>query len=112
MRLTELSPKWVSLNGWSDENPFYIGVTFQCPHCIGKPEHGPDRARRLYAMFDKPIDPANLTAKWGFDVASWFPDQLRWHREGDTFDTLSLTPSINTSTSGHWHGTISNGELR
>jgi hypothetical protein len=30
---------------------------------------------------------------------------------GDTFETLSLFPSINVEDEGHWHGFISNGEV-
>lgn len=28
----------------------------------------------------------------------------------DDFETLTLTPSIDASASGHWHGFITNGE--
>jgi hypothetical protein len=36
---------------------------------------------------------------------------LRWHRVGDTFDTLTLTPSIDCSRFGHFHGFITGGEV-
>ncbi len=37
-----------------------------------------------------------------------------WKRgSGDTFETLTLTPSIdaNVDIAGHWHGFITNGEV-
>lgn len=57
--------------------------------------------------FDPPIDPEN-----------WWPRITRptydginvWKREsGETFDTLSLSPSIDVK--GHWHGHISQGQI-
>ena len=44
-----------------------------------------------------------------------------WKRGGETFETLSLTPSINATerdpetgavTTAHWHGFILNGQLQ
>jgi hypothetical protein len=35
-----------------------------------------------------------------------------WQRAGDTFDTLTLSPSIDASKHGHWHGFIQGGEIR
>jgi hypothetical protein len=42
-----------------------------------------------------------------------FADQpmKRWHRSGETFETLTLTPSIDTSEHGHWHGNVTDGEV-
>ncbi len=37
-----------------------------------------------------------------------------WQRTGDTFETLTLTPSVDAASHGvgHWHGFITNGEIR
>ncbi len=47
-----------------------------------------------------------------------FPDghkqeSVRWTRSGDTFETLTLTPSVDAASHGvgHWHGFITNGEI-
>jgi hypothetical protein len=32
-----------------------------------------------------------------------------WQRTGETFETLTLTPSVDCSAWGHWHGFITNG---
>lgn len=42
-----------------------------------------------------------------FDV----PPGIIWKRTGETFDTLTLTPSINAEAAGHWHGFITNGDV-
>jgi hypothetical protein len=43
-----------------------------------------------------------------FDV----PPGTLWQRTGDTFNSISLSPSIDASKAGHWHGYITNGEIR
>lgn len=59
----------------------YLGVWFANP-VDGGPPHPPDR-----------------------------PDSgtHRWHRVGETFETLTLTPSIDAP--DHWHGFIQNGSV-
>ncbi len=97
MKLTDLNPRWIGLKYWHGP-AFYIGITFDCPHC---------HTQRLAAHFDKPIDPTNC-----FPDYRGFPDELKWKREGNTFETLSLSPSVDTSFEKHWHGFIQNGEIK
>jgi hypothetical protein len=35
-----------------------------------------------------------------------------WRASGDTFEAMTLTPSVDASKEGHWHGHITNGETR
>ncbi len=35
-----------------------------------------------------------------------------WAFEGNDFATLTVTPSIDASESGNWHGHITNGEIK
>lgn len=104
MRLTERSPHWVyPLNFvepeplWTGEvtwTPFYTGVSFLCPHC----------GNRIAVSFKPPIDPKGHASRFPQ------PDE-NWHtRTGQTFETLTLEPSVNIK--GHWHGRITNGELQ
>ena len=54
------------------------------------------------------IDPAEGAYH---DVVDCRPD-IAWARTSDDFSTMSVTPSIDASASGHWHGFITNGEIR
>jgi len=100
VRLTELNPKWIALKEGGD----VIGVTFPCPHC---------RLVHVGAWFAEPVDMDGIS---GIDPAlplfmAKHPENKYWHRTGETFDTLTLTPSIDTSAHGHWHGFVTNGEV-
>jgi len=106
MKLTDLSPKWISLNNWASEHPFYVGITFRCPHC---PAGERGETGYLGVYFANPVDPANLL---GQGISFGRLAEHLWQRTGDTFETMTLSPSIDASTTGHWHGFITNGEVR
>jgi len=103
MRLTELHPEWMGAGGAgitdAAGNPVPerhgVGVLLDCP-C------GCDR--QLYVPFANPIDggpPVN-------------DGHASWQRTGDTFETLTLTPSIlrmKEKGGCGWHGFITNGEV-
>lgn len=107
MKLTDLEPHWVGLMPGHA-----IGITFLCPHC---------RQCRIGVPFDEPIGGEKLESIIGRDLTVHLHSQKKfladlmnkkhWHREGETFETLTLSPSIDTSEHGHWHGHINNGEI-
>lgn len=100
MKLTDLEPRWsLDADIWvhgeleHDANRKGMGLTFLCPHC---------RKQRLGVFFANPVDGKPPT-----DDAA-----LLWTRSaGDDFSNLSITPSIDCSASGHWHGFITNGAV-
>lgn len=103
MRLTELNPRWFTFANPGEGVHIFIGLTFICPHC---------RTQRLGVRFNPPIDPDGWTKKFGI---TWPVDDKTWSRTGDTFETLTLSPSIDASRAiafeNHWHGFITNGEV-
>lgn len=109
MRLVDLEPRWVAEFSAPDDTK--QGVSFLCPHC---------RARRLAIFFDLPIcgaPPANLKqvhrdVHENDYLADHHIGRVLWHREGDSFETLTLTPSIDASAWGCWHGFITKGEVQ
>jgi len=115
VKLVDLSPKWLVLPNAVDGVRFYVGVSFLCPHCEHTPcpTCGHQRGRRLAFYFFPPIDPDNLIGRYG---PEWWPENGRGRKEhrresGDTFDTLTISPSVGFEQIGHWHGTITNGLL-
>lgn len=103
MRLTELGPNWVGAGGEGisdkDGNPVParhgVGVAFDCPCGCGT---------HCYVPFANPLD-------GGPTLQS---ERLGWQRTGETFETLTLTPSILRSKEHGgcgWHGFVTNGEV-
>ncbi len=84
MRLTDLAPRWASQTGRHGQ-----GVNFLCP-CGCE--------RFIGVAFTKPLD-----------GGAPLPSGALWEREGETFETLTVSPSIRHG--DHWHGYIRNGEV-
>lgn len=103
MKLTDLDPRWaidadLVIGGVSRhyEGRHGMAISFECPCCLGT-----DRRTRLGVWFANPVDGLPPT-----DNASNL-----WRRSGESFDDLTLTPSVDASKHGHWHGHITNGEV-
>ena len=83
MKLTELRPELKA------EGALLI---FDCPTCRGKPE-----AHKIRIGLAPPMGPGKVPALY-----------TTWQRTGDSFETLTLAPSIEVPRC--WHGHIINGE--
>jgi len=110
MRLSELDPRWaidadIVIGGVAKhfEGRHGMAVSFECPHCVERERNtGDKRVIRIAVWFANPIDGLTPT-----DDAKFL-----WQRLGDSFENLTLSPSIDASSDGHWHGFIVNGEVR
>jgi hypothetical protein len=128
MRLAELDPKW-----WAEPGRHGQGVVFLCPHCragfIAVPFTNPldggapfsvgtEQARPisrlwaiLYGDLDAPAERGELREGAVLPVGAWvIPPGYAWQRAGETFETLTLSPSVDASAAGCWHGFVTNGE--
>jgi hypothetical protein len=82
-----------------------VGITFDCPcsaviMLTGHP-HNVKCPRRIFVFFDKPLD-----------GGAPIPGERLWQRSGgDSFETMTLAPSIDASGEGHWHGWVRDGEV-
>lgn len=75
------------------------GVLFLCPACFAK-NGGPIGTESVLCWFrDRGVPDDAL------------PGPGRWTASGTGFDDLSLSPSVNVDHE-HWHGFITNGEVR
>ena len=103
MRLVDLEPEFLSMGGEGVTNSATgepvpkthgVGVLFNCPCGNHEEDH------RCYVPFANPIGPGP-----GRD------GDRGWKRTGETFETLTLTPSILRLGGCGWHGFITNGEV-
>jgi hypothetical protein len=95
MRLAELNPVFLDSAGGRKG----VGVCFDCP-CGNK-----DEDHRCFVPFANPLD--------GGPRLEQGPN-TGWGRTGDTFETLTLTPSVfrNPERGGcGWHGFITAGDV-
>ena len=99
MRLTELEPKWTA----SESGRHGMGVSFLCPV---------HHDHRLAVGFVNTVDGGPAFTDMNY----------LWQRSGETFDTLTLGPSVDASSNAEcsvdgmvktscWHGFIKNGEV-
>ena len=107
MRLTDLEPRWI------------VGGTvfvFLCPHCqkfLLVCTNVPMSMKEQQALFEK-----EFGENWNTFVvpmrpgATWSISGTRPSNPGVAFPTdLTVSPSIDASASGCWHGFITNGEV-
>lgn len=92
-RLTDLDPHWLR-----DGERHGIGVSFECSCGCGD---------RMAVGFANPLDggaPVIVTRNVE-GIPTW------WQRTGDTFETMSLSPSIVVwrAKKEHWHGVLQHG---
>lgn len=95
MKLLELNPRWFTLE---NDGPIVV-LTFDCPHC---------RQERLGVIFHARGEEAIQDAY--IMTHSPMTNHI-WAKDGD-FTDLTLSPSVDASHSGHWHGYIINGEVQ
>lgn len=108
MKLTELDPRWVGSGGegvTQDGKPaperHGVAISFICP-CGTHPRDEEYETDRCVVPFNNPLDGG---ARVDTGAGSY------WERTGDTFETLTLAPSIQRVGGCKWHGQIQNGEI-
>lgn len=105
MRLTDLEPRWFA----HGDEPHAVFV-FNCPHCCAT-----GRRVRLSCtvVAMKGSDQRGIfDAAYGEDAVVVGCKFLAWTMvNGPSFETMTITPSLDASAAGHWHGFITNGAI-
>jgi hypothetical protein len=109
MNLSELEPRWIHPNVF----------VFLCPHCkqeLLSCKNVPMTTRTLFELFantlgddwNKRVMVMKADFAWTFSGPGPIKDG---YQVGVDFARLTVTPSIDASASGHWHGFITKGEI-
>lgn len=96
MRLTDLEPQWLTPDMFMFKSPSGHGDWLTCKRV-------PMGLKEQYDM----IYPAHKGK-----IVVQTVEGMAWKFEGNDFATMTVTPSIDASASGNWHGFITNGEIR
>ena len=116
MRLIDLEPKWLFLNGER------VGFIFRCPL---EPNNALRRQTCFFLVLDHEQQVSALCESYQIDREAIY-DQLHniqlcvefaWvvplpqKLEYATFETISVMPSLDGSKGGNWHGFITDGKI-
>lgn len=126
MKLVELEPHWLEYQGRR------VGLMFRCPHCPPTPKRQwlscffepagsfpktGDGYLDGYMNGDRALFGAALKATGDIEWRRTAEEvisckhAIAWTRAGDDFASISITPSIDASRAGHWHGFVTNGAI-
>lgn len=103
MKLVDLEPQWLERDGWR------FGFIFRSPtngdwlqSCFTEPTPRREQFALLAATGrGTHVQPCNPSAKW--TIAGGIASAA--------FETMTVTPSLDGSAGGLWHGFITNGEI-
>jgi len=99
MMLTELQPRWIHLNLF----------VFWCPHCqktLLTCKNVVMSDQDQYDLYEK-----TFGEEWSTMIVPCRSETC-WNISSQDFGTMTVSPSLDASNSGHWHGNIINGEIK
>ncbi len=109
MQLSQFKPRWVGTKESQAQGRKGMGMSFRCPGC---------GEVRLSVWFANPVDggvahPADPVPEGATEEEKnyIFSRNNRWLRTGESFEVLSLSPSVDASKAGHWHGMVTAGQV-
>jgi len=107
MKLTELDPRWIVQDGRR------VGFTFISPtdpkfrqSCFL--ESPP--TRQQWKLFADSLGAEDDDPEWPKHMVQGCSEGTRWSIAGE-FENLTVSPSIDGSKGGTWHGFITNGQI-
>lgn len=101
MKLIDLQPRWVAIRAAGPR----LGITFLCPHCLQT-----HLGVAFHHTGHEAMDDEIIRAQWPSGADGTGFGAHIWTLTGaDDFETLTLSPSVDASASGHWHGFIKGG---
>lgn len=96
MRLVDLQPEWITPDMFIFKSPTGHGDWLTC--------------KRIPLSFKEQYD--LIYPRFKGKIVVQTKEEMAWNFTGNDFTTLTVTPSIDASASGNWHGFITQGEIR
>lgn len=98
MRLRDLMPRWIHANLF----------VFLCPHCRDVFLSCKNAVMSTHAQCE--ITQRDAVGLNGVTVVLC-KESCTWAIAGSDFDSMTITPSLDASASGHWHGNVTAGAI-
>ena len=99
MRLIDLEPSWLSKDVFIFRNPTGGKDWLTCKRVEIRLR---DQYKLIYEDNSRFIEETVVMTR----------PEFAWKFEGSDFNIMTVSPSIDASASGNWHGFIVNGEIR
>lgn len=96
----DLMPRWI--------HPHLF--VFLCPHCQGVFLTCKNAVMSRHEQCE--VTENDAIGLHGVTVVLCDPEMAWNYPSGADFNTISVTPSLDASASGHWHGTIESGAIK
>lgn len=115
MRLIDLDPRWLLKDGQR------VGFIFKSPigqqgpvwwrqTCFFAPTPFREQIKLVHAAMSVPMDDDGLDGPFGDGQPC--KSDCGWTPQGPIeFETMTVTPSLDGSAGGLWHGHVTNGEI-
>lgn len=106
MKLTDLEPRWLTQDVFIFRNPTGGNDWLTCKRV---PMSMKDQYQMVYGDV---IDWPGRKTEWVGKTVVFTQPEYAWSFDGNDFESMTVTPSIDASASGNWHGFITNGEIK
>lgn len=98
MKLTDLQPKWLSEDVFIFRSPSGHGDWITCKRI---PISREEQYELIYKRNPEFIGQSVVCTH----------EAMAWNISGNNFETMTVSPSLDFSASGNWHGFIQNGQI-
>ena len=113
MKLTDLDPRWLLRDG------LRVGFIFKSPtnqHWYQSCMIAPTDHSVQHQLFNDALADVVENPDYGWTKVQGCKPECAWNVlggiDGASFDTITVTPSLDGSPGGLWHGFITNGEIK
>lgn len=109
MRLVDLMPRWLSPNVFAFLCPHCRAVFLTCKNVVMDTWEQRETVWRGLLCWN---GNAAYPPAYPVDVVLCKPEMAWTFPSGAAFESMTVTPSLDASASGHWHGFLTAGDIR
>lgn len=109
MRLVDLMPRWIHPNVFVFLCPHCRDVFLTCKNAVMSSREQRETFWREVLCWD---GRDSTEPHYSVEFVACKPEMAWTFPSGADFESISVTPSLDAGKSGHWHGHITDGEIK